>query len=104
MDYPLPCRKRLSLLLSLDYLYAEHDHVSQVGIIPPRLLRGTTVLNTGGSFLNLSPGFTVRVTDRLVFLGRVMLPVYQNWNGDRSRNVGQVAPDITTQLTISYLR
>ena len=105
INYPLPILdRRVSLLLSLDYLYAEHDKAFQP-IVPPRLLDGVKVLNTGGSFLDLTPGFSIQLTKKTAVTARTFLPVSQDWNGDRSRTppVGQVAQDITGQITLVAL-
>jgi hypothetical protein len=105
INYPLPILGGdISLLLSLDYLYAEHDKAFQT-ILPPRLLDGVKVLNTGGSFLDLTPGFSVRLTKKATVTARMFLPVAQDWNGDRTRTppVGQVATDITGQITLVTL-
>jgi hypothetical protein len=32
----------------------------------------------------------------------VPIPVYEDWNGRRTTNVGQVAPEITSQITLVY--
>ncbi len=99
---PLPVwRKRLEFLVSLDYLHAGHDRDSR-GVLPAQLREGSTVLNTGGEFLDLTPGFRLHVTPRLALQTRIFLPVIEHWNGRRDRNVGQVAPDATGQLTLAY--
>ena len=69
--------------------------------LPARLRNGSTVLNTGGKFLDLTPGISWQLNPSTILQARLFLSVYQNWNGEASTNVGQVAPDITTQFVIS---
>jgi len=99
---PLPsfC-DRIALLMSLDYLSAFHD--SDFGLtLPARVRDGVRVLNTGGEFLSLTPGVSFEFIQDVVIQTRFFLPVYQNWHGERSRDVGQVSPDFSTQVTVSY--
>ena len=100
---PVPafCDK-IQLSLSLDYLSAFHD--SDFGMtLPARVRSGVLVLNTGGDFLDITPGVSFQITPKVIAQARFFLPIYQNWHGERSRNVGQVAPDFNTQITVSYL-
>jgi len=101
--YPLRrITDRVELTLSLDYLHGDHDNDSE-GILPPRLRDGEKVLNTGGDFLDVTPGLLLNLTPRLRAQVRVFIPIHENWHGDASRNVGQVAPDSTWQVTFNYL-
>ena len=103
VEFPLRSwTNKVDLTLSLDYLHAEHDTDTQ-GIVPAKIRSGERVLNTGGTFVDITPGVTVRPTRQTAAQLRVFIPIHEDWNGDRSRNVGQVAPDWTTQLTFSYL-
>jgi len=102
IQYLLPIwHKKVALLASLDYLFADHDKDSE-SILPPKLLKGSKVLNTGGQFLDITPGLLLRLTPNFVLQSRFFIPVIEDWNGFRPNNVGQVAPDITFQFTISY--
>ncbi|MEE8522534.1 MAG: hypothetical protein V3T72_01280, partial [Thermoanaerobaculia bacterium] len=92
--------RRLQLTFSLDYLDAEHDEDGNT-FLPVRLRDGTKVLNTGGQFLDFTPGLRLTVSDAFTLHARFFIPVSEDWNGLASRNVGQVAPDLTTQLTLS---
>lgn len=101
IEYPLPIwQRRLSLLASLDYLHGEHDRDSE-GLLPARLRSGKTVLNTGGTFLDATPGLSLRASRKLNVQMRFGIPVIQRWHGSRSRNVGQVAQDLCCSATIS---
>lgn len=105
VEYPILHRSStnvgVDITTSLDYLNAENDQDLQM-ILPARLRDGTKVLNTGGSFLDITPGVTIRPTRQSAVQLRVFIPVYEDWNGDRANNVGQVAPDITYQLTYHH--
>jgi len=103
VEYPLRhWIQKVDLTLSLDYLYGDHDRDSE-GILPPRVRDGKKVLNTGGSFLDITPGVTLRPTRKTAAQLRVFIPIHEDWHGERSRNVGQVAPNYTFQATFSYL-
>ncbi len=91
----------VTLMLSASYLYAQHDTDSEF-ILPARVRNGTKVLNTGGKFVDLVPGMRIRLSHRIGIEATVALPIYENWNGDRARNVGQVAPDWSTQIVLVY--
>jgi hypothetical protein len=91
----------MSASLGLGYLNAEKDTDSNM-ILPGKLRDGTTVLNTGGQFLDVVPGVTFALNKSLRLQASVLIPVYENWNGKRSANVGQVAPEITSQLSLVY--
>ena len=52
--------------------------------------------------LGMTPGVRVRLTREFAVQGRVFLPVIEGWHGLRARNVGQVAPDVTFQLSVAY--
>ena len=93
-------QERLSLLLSLSYLYAEHDRDSE-GNVPAKLLSGRKVLNSGGQFLDVVPGLRLH-HGRFASQLRVFIPVIENWNGQRATNVGQVAPDWTAQVSLIF--
>lgn len=102
MEYPLGISSRkVSLLLGMSFLYGERDRDYEF-ILPGRLRDGAKVLNTGGRFLDIVPGIRVHPNKALAFQLRFAIPVVEDWNGDRSRNVGQVAPDFTTQFTVAY--
>ncbi len=102
IDYPAPfISKNISLQISTSYLYANNDNDSN-RILPARLRDGSKVLNTGGSFLDIVPGIRYKLSDEFTIQARFSIPVYQNWNGNRATNVGQVAPDITYQFTLIY--
>jgi len=100
-QYPLPVYRKLSLMLSFSLLHAEHDRDSE-GIVPPRLRDGKKVLNTGGQFIDIVPGLRWQATRKLSAQLRVAMPIYEDWNGRRQTNVGQVAPDVTTMFTLTY--
>lgn len=93
--------KGLSVSLGIGYLYAEKDSDSDM-ILPAKLRDGSTVLNTGGSFVDVVPGVAFRVGGNVQLQASVSIPVYEDWNGNRATNVGQVAPEITSQLTLVY--
>lgn len=102
MQYPLPFwGRRLELLGSADVLFGEHDTDSHQ-MLPGRLRDGAKVLNTGGQFYDLTPGIRVRLDRGLAFQARFFIPVVEDWNGFRSRNVGQVSPDLTIQFSVAY--
>jgi len=105
VEYPIITRSSSSIgldfTISLDYLHGDHDRDSE-GIVPGRLRDGTKVLNTGGEFLDITPGITIRPSRQSALQLRLFFPVFEDWNGDRATNVGQVAPDITYQLTFNY--
>lgn len=101
-DYPFPfLSKNLSFQLSASYLVAGKDDDSNT-ILPARLRSGSTVLNTGGKFLDIVPGFRWKMSNSFTLQARLSFPIYESWNGNRATNVGQVAPDVTTQLTLIY--
>ncbi|NOY66972.1 MAG: transporter [Gammaproteobacteria bacterium] len=102
VDYPAKfINKNLSFQMSSSYLYADNDKDSN-GILPARLRNGTKVLNTGGKFFYLTPGARLKLSRNLTMQARISIPVYENWNGNRATSVGQVAPDIISQLTLIY--
>ncbi len=101
-DYPSPfLSESLSFQLSTSYLAAGKDTDSNF-ILPSRLRNGTTVLNTGGNFLDISAGFRWAISNAFTFQTKFSFPVYESWNGHRPTNVGQVTQDLTTQLTLIY--
>jgi hypothetical protein len=100
-QYPLPGYPDLSLMLSLSMLYADNDKDTD-GILPARLRDGQKVLNTGGRFIDIVPGLRWQATQKLSTQLRVAIPLYEDWNGERSIDVGQVAPDVTTMVTFTY--
>ena len=101
-QYPLPFwGRRLELLGSTDFLIGGHDTDSQE-TLPARLRDGTKVHNTGGRFFDLTPGIRVRLDSGFAFQARIFIPVVEDWNGLRSRNAGQVAPDLTIQFSVAY--
>jgi hypothetical protein len=93
---------KVDLTLSLDFLHGDHDHDNDL-ILPGRLRDGDLVLNTGGNFLDITPGFVLNFTRNIRAQVRVFIPVHEDWNGEPSRNVGQVAPDSTWQATLNYM-
>lgn len=102
IDYPAAfISNKFSFQLSASYLYAGRDNDSNA-ILPARLRNGSEVLNTGGNFFDLVPGARLKLTRDITIQARFSIPVYESWNGNRSANVGQVAPDLTTQLTLIY--
>jgi hypothetical protein len=52
--------------------------------------------NSGGTLIDLSPGVTVKLTDKLHLFGYVQLPLYQRVNGF------QLAPRTTTSIGARY--
>jgi len=100
-QYSLPAYRDLFLLLSFSLLHADHDRDSD-GILPPRLRDGKKVLNTGGQFIDVVPGVRWQASRKLSAQLRFAIPLHEDWNGQRSTNVGQVAPDVTTMFTITY--
>lgn len=102
IDYPLnSVFDGLSVTLGISYLYAEHDRDSE-SILPARVRDGSRVLNTGGEFVDIVPGFTIKLSKNLSLQANVSIPVFQDWNGRRDRDVGQVAQDFTTQFNLVY--
>lgn len=102
VDYPSPfLSKNLSFQVSATYLAAERD-IDSEKMLPARLRNGSEVLNTGGSFLDIAPGFRWRFSKSFTLQTRFSIPVYENWNGKRSRNVGQVTQDLTSLVSIIY--
>ncbi len=100
-EYRLPYGDhKVSLLLSLSYLYAEHDRDGGPNL-PPKVRSGRKVLNTGGQFLDIVPGIRVH-HGRFASQFRLFLPIIENWNGRRSLNVGQVAPDWAVQASLIF--
>ena len=100
--YPIPVlNNAIQLVLAVDHLNGSRDEDSEM-ILPGRLRDGSTVLNTGGVFTAITPGVRLQISPQLALHARIFLPVQENWNGERSRNVGQVAPDTTGQFVISY--
>ena len=100
--YPLPILNDVvQLLVSVDHLNGRKDEDSEM-TLPAGVRDGTTVLNTGGVFTSVAPGVRWQASPRVALQARVFLPIQENWNGFRSRNVGQVAPDFTGQFTVSY--
>ena len=100
-QYSLPAYRDLFLMLSFSFLHADHDRDSK-GILPPRLRDGKKVLNTGGQFIDIVPGVRWQASRKLSAQLRFAIPLHEDWNGQRSTNVGQVAPDVTTMFTLSY--
>jgi len=101
-DYPSSLfNNKLSFQLSVTYLDSGRDNDSDQ-ILPARLRNGSKVLNTGGNFLDIVPGFRYKFSEEFTLQARFSIPVHESWNGDRSRSVGQVAPDLTSQLTLIY--
>jgi len=101
-EYRLPYNEnKYSILLATSVLHAEHDEDSNT-MLPPRLREGTKALNSGGDFIDLVAGARVQITRQFSLQLRFSVPIYENWNGDRANNVGQVAPDLTTQIILVY--
>jgi len=92
---------RFSLLVGASLLHAENDKDNN-GILPGRLRDGTNVLNTGGDFIDFVFGFRSQFSKQFSLQLRLSVPVYEDWNGDSENNVGQVAPDLTSQLNLVY--
>jgi len=102
IGYPLPSvLDGLSVTLGMSYLYAEQDRDSE-SILPGRLRDDSRVLNTGGKFMDIVPGFKLKFNKHLSLQANVAVPIYQDWNGQRSANVGQVAQDLTVQFNLVY--
>ncbi|MBL1277485.1 MAG: transporter [Ectothiorhodospiraceae bacterium] len=93
--------KGMSASVGMGYLYAERDSDAD-SILPGKLRDGKTVLNTGGSFVDVVPGVSFQLGGGLQLQASVSIPVYEDWNGKRSANVGQVAPEITSLITLVY--
>jgi len=93
--------KGLSTSVGISYLNAGYDNDS-AAILPARVREGTKVLNTGGQFVDLVPGITYGFGKTYHLQAKFSIPIYENWHGERSRNVGQVAPDLTAQITFVY--
>ena len=70
--------------------------------VPGRLLDGETVLNTGGDWLDFTPGVRVNLPGSWFVQGRVHVPMYENWHGRRSANVGQVRPDTRFHVAFGF--
>jgi hypothetical protein len=91
----------MSVSLGMGYLYAGRDKDSEF-TLPGKLRDGSTVLNTGGRFVDVVPGLAFHLGNSFQLQASVSIPVYEDWNGKRATNVGQVAPEITSQLTLVY--
>lgn len=101
-EYMLPgLENKYSFLLATSLLHAEHDEDNE-SILPGRLREGSKVLNTGGDFVDLVLGLRVKVLKKLAVQLRFSVPIHENWNGNSATNVGQVAPDLTTQINVVY--
>lgn len=103
-----PVSSRIDLMGSLDFLHAEED-TDPMNTAPPPFHVGNTVINTGGTFLNITPGLRIVAGKRrrTVVQLRFSIPLHEDWNGDASvtagplmQPAGQVAPDLTIQLTV----
>jgi len=92
---------KFSLQLSVSYLSAGHDSDSG-GLLPGKVRDGSKVLNSGGNFLDIVPGFRLQLSKVLTLQTRISIPLYENWNGDRASNVGQVTANTNYQLTLIY--
>lgn len=102
VEYPLPVPVDwISVLMGISYLHAQHDRDAN-RFLPARLRNGTEVLNTGGDFLDFVPGFRIEMGRSFSLQARFFVPVFEDWNGNRATNVGQVAPDLTTQINLVY--
>lgn len=53
-------------------------------------------------YVKVVPGIRWQASRKLSAQLRFALPVYEDWNGRRETNVGQVAPDVTTMVTLTY--
>lgn len=91
----------ISVSMGIGYFSAKRDKDSAL-ILPGKLRDGSTVLNTGGSFVDLVPGMAFQLGNSFQLQASVSIPVYEDWNGKRTANVGQVAPEITSLLTLVY--
>ena len=100
-EYTFSTWENTTFVLSLSYLHARHDTDNEF-TLPPRVRDGTRVLNTGGEFVDLVPGIRIALSPQFSLQASVALPLYEDWNGDRANNVGQVAPDWSAQLTFVY--
>ena len=97
-----PGEKRpVSFLGSLAFNHAGHDR-TQGTDVPPRLLDGETVLNTGGTWLDFVPGIRLNLLKQWFIQTAFQIPLYENWHGERSTNVGQVRPDFRWQLSFGF--
>lgn len=92
---------RVAVLDSFDYTFAQHDHTVS-GVLPAKLVDGTRVINTGGRFLDMTPGLRVYLWGGLSLQARFSVPIYQYWNGDAAKGIGQVAQGLTTQVSLIY--
>ncbi len=92
---------RMALLGSFDYAFLQHDQDAG-GLLPPKLREGTQVINTGGRFLAIAPGLQVYLGGGVTLQARFEVPIYQSWNGDRAKGIGQVAQDLTTLVSFVY--
>lgn len=100
--YPLPVWDgRLEVLGSVDFLHAEHDTDSGKNL-PDRLRDGEQVLNTGGTFVDITPGIRFKFYRDSAVQVRFFIPIIEDWNGLRSSNVGQVATDLTVQFSMTH--
>ena len=92
-------RAGFEALLGIATNFMGHDQ-TQSGDVPARLLDGETVLNTGGNWVDFTPGLRVNLARGWFAQGRVHIPMYEDWHGERSRGVGQVRPGSRLQLTV----
>jgi len=103
IDYPATfiSSKKLSVQLSVSYLTASHDSDND-SVLPGKVRDGSKVLNSGGNFLDVVPGFRLQLSNDFNLQARISIPLYEDWNGDRASNVGQVTASTSYQLTLIY--
>lgn len=103
-------RIRMEALLELNGFFAGKDKDKKGLNSPPFLRDGDKVLDTGGNFLNISPGFKVFLRRNVSLDAFVSLPVFEDWNGKKnvtipagtSINLGQVGSDVLFQFRLGY--
>lgn len=59
-------------------------------------------LNPGGTFVDFAPGFGLRIAKKVLMQTRFFVPIFEDWNGNIEQSVGQVTPNLTTQVSLSY--
>lgn len=94
-------RAGVEALVGIATNFVGHDRTRGADV-PGRLKDGETVLNTGGKWVDFLPGVRVNLPGNWFVQGRVHIPVYEDWNGNRATNVGQVRPGKRLQLTVGF--
>ena len=94
-------KRYVTFLAGLAFNMAQHDRTRGTDV-PGRLLDGETVLNTGGNWLDFAPGLRFNLPKHWFVQTRFQVPIHENWNGERSRSVGQVRPGWRWQMSLGF--